>query len=294
LNRADMIETAIKSVIDQHYDSFEHIIIDGGSKDDTLKVLEKYPHLRVISEPDRGVYDAMNKGIHLAKGDIVGLLNSDDYYEKGCFSKVTNDFICNNEALAVAGCARVIQKDISNVSKEEIKNYPSSVLNNLLHAASFGVPLTNAWFWRKSVFDTLGGFDLKYKLVADRDFILRVYKAGIKYYLSSAIFYNYLFHADSMTITHHQLRQLKLIKDSIGLAQAYLDDSCESVRRECKDWYIFLVGEMIKIAWRLGDKKTSLKYLTKIIMSKPLWVFPLVKNNLHVLKHIPEILKAEK
>ncbi|MDX2476604.1 MAG: glycosyltransferase, partial [Gammaproteobacteria bacterium] len=81
-NAVETIEDTIKSVIDQDYDDIEHIIIDGGSTDGTLDVVNCYKdHLaKVVSEPDNGIYDAMNKGIALASGNIIGFLNADDLY----------------------------------------------------------------------------------------------------------------------------------------------------------------------------------------------------------------------
>ncbi|HBH60782.1 MAG TPA: glycosyltransferase, partial [Nitrospiraceae bacterium] len=84
LNTAHTLDTAIQSVLNQTYDNIEYIIIDGGSTDDTLKIIRKY-EARIdywVSEPDRGIYDAMNKGIVLATGELIGMLNAGDYYEK--------------------------------------------------------------------------------------------------------------------------------------------------------------------------------------------------------------------
>ncbi|MBE3118097.1 MAG: glycosyltransferase [Candidatus Atribacteria bacterium] len=102
LNRADMIVTAIESVLAQNYPYFEHIIIDGGSTDGTLNVLGKYPHLRLISELDRGMYDAINKGLALASGEIIGFLNTDDLFADDIFAKVAKKFD-DDRILVVAG-----------------------------------------------------------------------------------------------------------------------------------------------------------------------------------------------
>jgi len=91
-NSADFLERAIKSVVDQDYANWEHIIVDGGSTDDTLSILKKYPHLHWISEPDEGQTDAMNKGFARSKGDIVVYLNADDYFFPGAFSAVIPEF----------------------------------------------------------------------------------------------------------------------------------------------------------------------------------------------------------
>src|SRR5258707_14825723 len=81
-NAQNTIAKCIESILKQSFKNVQYIIVDGGSTDDTLKIIEKYRHQidLIVSEPDKGVYDAMNKGITLATGDIVGTLNADDYY----------------------------------------------------------------------------------------------------------------------------------------------------------------------------------------------------------------------
>lgn len=91
-NQGHYIEQNIKSVLNQDYENVEHIVIDGGSTDDTVEVLKKYPHLRWVSENDEGQSDALNKGLKMATGDIIGWLNSDDYYQENIFKKVVNEF----------------------------------------------------------------------------------------------------------------------------------------------------------------------------------------------------------
>ncbi len=97
-----MIGTAIESVLAQQYEPFEHIVMDGGSTDTTLEQLAAYPHLRVVSEPDHGLYDALNKGIALARGEIIAQLSSDDAFEPGIFSSIAEVFTQNPEVDAVS------------------------------------------------------------------------------------------------------------------------------------------------------------------------------------------------
>jgi len=92
-NSGDFIERAIRSVIEQDYPHWEHIIVDGGSTDGTLDILKKYPHLRWTSETDKGQADAMNKGFAYSKGDIIVYLNADDYFFSSAFSAVIPEFI---------------------------------------------------------------------------------------------------------------------------------------------------------------------------------------------------------
>ena len=87
-NHAEFIEKTIQSVLDQQYHDFEHIIVDGGSTDGSIEIFKKYPHLRWISEPDRGVSHALNKGFRLATGDVIAWINSDDFYASNAFTAV--------------------------------------------------------------------------------------------------------------------------------------------------------------------------------------------------------------
>ncbi|SVD65607.1 uncharacterized protein METZ01_LOCUS418461, partial [marine metagenome] len=93
-NGAEYIEECIKSVLRQNVD-FEHIIIDGISTDSSLEILTSYSHLKIISEKDHGMYDAINKGLSISKGDFISYLNSDDRYPEGSLSRVLYEF--NND-----------------------------------------------------------------------------------------------------------------------------------------------------------------------------------------------------
>src|SRR5919202_749944 len=86
LNQGRYIEETIRSVLEQDYPRVEHIVVDGGSTDETLDVLRRYPHLRWVSEPDRGQADAVNKGFRIARGEIFGWLNADDLYVPGALA----------------------------------------------------------------------------------------------------------------------------------------------------------------------------------------------------------------
>ena len=97
-NSAPTIEKCIKSILDQNYDKIEYIIIDGKSNDGTIDILEKYKKKinKIIIDSDKGIWDAMNKGVEIAKGDIVGFLNADDFYNLDALSSV-NDYFINNK-----------------------------------------------------------------------------------------------------------------------------------------------------------------------------------------------------
>ncbi len=122
-NGEKFLEDAIKSVINQTYDNIEYIIIDGNSKDGTLDIIKKYESKidLWISEPDEGIYDAMNKGIGLANGEVIGLLNADDYYESDSLEKIQKKHITDSADIYYGNMIVVKQR-----TKEMIeKRYPN-------------------------------------------------------------------------------------------------------------------------------------------------------------------------
>ena len=111
LNSGKFIEQAISSVLSQGYPRFEHIIVDGGSTDETLSVVRKYPHLLWVSEPDNGQADAMNKGFAMSRGEIIVFLNADDFFEDGVFSVITHAFEQDATTDIVVGHLKILYDD---------------------------------------------------------------------------------------------------------------------------------------------------------------------------------------
>jgi len=126
-NSGDFIERAITSVAEQDYTNWEHIVVDGGSTDETLDILKKYPHVRWISEQDNGQADAMNKGFARSKGDIVVYLNADDYFSPGAFSVVVSEF--KKGASFVVGNVLIKSARLGS----EFLNTPRITLEGMLH-----------------------------------------------------------------------------------------------------------------------------------------------------------------
>ncbi|MHB9138930.1 MAG: glycosyltransferase family 2 protein [Victivallaceae bacterium] len=170
LNSEKHLEETIKSVLAQNYKHFEYIIIDGGSTDGTLDIIRKYEKNLAywISEPDKGMYDAMNKGIARASGDIVGIINSDDYYFPGAFSKVTEAFV--DESLD----QYIFWGDIMQGDELVLGWRPW----NLKRGAFAPHP---SMFCPKKIYDRIGTYSLDYKVLGDYDFMYRaIHKYGIR------------------------------------------------------------------------------------------------------------------
>jgi glycosyltransferase involved in cell wall biosynthesis len=170
-NAEKHLEQTIRSVLNQTYKNIEYIIIDGGSKDKTIDIIKKFEDQidLWISEPDGGIYFAMNKGITLAKGDIIGILNADDYYFEDSVkivveaNKVNNADVYHGDMLSI--------NDITN--KEELSKPDESKMNekpSIFHPTCFV---------KKSVYQKIGGFDTKFKISSDYEFLLRCKKNQI-------------------------------------------------------------------------------------------------------------------
>ena len=169
-NRAPFLEYTIRSIEQQTYRNFEHIVVDGGSTDETLELLnrhrEKYP-LRWISEPDRGMYDAINKGLHLARGDVLAYLNSDDLYFPWTLATVVDGLTRNPDADAIFGDALTID-DETGVQRASW-GWPF----NLDFVRRVGFLVQPTVFWRRAVYDDIGPFDDSLRYVADCDYWMR-------------------------------------------------------------------------------------------------------------------------
>ena len=176
------LDATIKSVISQTYSNLEYIVVDGGSTDGTLELLKKYNSQIsiIISEKDDGLYDAMNKGIQLATGDIIGVLNSDDFYtSQTVLSRVVAEF--ENKSLdAVYGDVHFVKAD--NLNKF-VRYYSSRIFKPVLMKYGF-MPAHPSFYCRKYCFFKYGLYKIDYKICADFDLLLRyiyVNKISIKY-----------------------------------------------------------------------------------------------------------------
>jgi glycosyltransferase involved in cell wall biosynthesis len=200
LNREEFIAEAIESVLAQDYSEYEHWLIDGGSTDRTLTIARRYPHLRVVSEPDHGVYDAFNKGLKLATGDVIALLNSDDLFVPGAFRLCANLFRNAIGTMIVSGGCQIFRRtsagrEIEMHRYEDARRYQLSLRN-----VTLGLPIINARFFRRTVFEKIGDFNLDYPIAADRDFLIRVALAKLPDAPVSRVLYRYRWHSGSLTM----------------------------------------------------------------------------------------------
>jgi glycosyltransferase involved in cell wall biosynthesis len=171
-NRKSTIEQSIKSVLGQDYPNIEYIVIDGSSTDGTKEIIQSYSDkiATYISEPDKGMYDAINKGLSMATGDIVGLMHSDDeFYNKMVISKIVTTFqnSPNTDGLYGNGIY------ISNDAEERIVRNRIGGPYDFKKIRSGWLPLHPTVYLKKSLIEKFGFYNLDFKIASDTEFLLR-------------------------------------------------------------------------------------------------------------------------
>jgi len=217
-NRVEVIAEAVESVLAQGYPAVEHIVVDGGSTDGTLAVLQRYPHLRVISRPDEGMYFALNDGLQMAQGEVIGFLNSDDVYQPGVFATAMAR-LAASEAYAVAGQA-VYFVEQRGRRRFFWRTHPLTP-TNLWRELVYGDPAFNAWFFRREVFALLGGLDTSYRIAGDREFLLRFALAGLEVIPLEQVVYAYRVHPESLSLSTERHRFMAVVDEWLRLAATY-------------------------------------------------------------------------
>jgi glycosyltransferase involved in cell wall biosynthesis len=175
LNAVDTVGEALASVRGQDYPHVEHVVVDGGSTDGTLEILERAPGISLTSEPDQGLSDAVNKGVARASGELIGWLNADDFYEPGALAAVGRAYAEHPDARWITGRCRIVDG-----SGKEIRKAVTAYKNLLLRRYSLPLLLTQnfiscpATFVHRDAYAEAGPLDLGYRISGDYDVFLRI------------------------------------------------------------------------------------------------------------------------
>lgn len=177
-NSAEYIEAAIKSVCGQTYKNVEHLVMDGGSKDATVDILRRYEDkLAWVSEPDKGIYDALNKGFARVTGEVITWLDSDNYYDNiGVLEAVAEAFANNPDTDIVVTNSYLVYPDHDNEQVLIDNGVPTH--DKLLNRGNQFIP--ESVFMKKEIFRKVGGLNQAYRLLADYDLWIRIFALNPK------------------------------------------------------------------------------------------------------------------
>ena len=235
-NGADYLEGCIKSVLNQNVD-FEHIIVDAESTDSSLDILKTYPHLKVISEQDNGMYDAINKGIEISQGDFISYLNSDDRYPDGALSEVLNIFNNDISVDYVYGDCRLI----NHLEKELYVYRVPPIFVKLLNKITVIPWAQPSTFYRKRVFKELGCFDIQYSLAADYHFMKRILLSKFNGYKVNKILSDFMKRDGALSSTHsvEMHSEVMQIKNDLGIVNRPVLDFFFNSYRKIYNFHTF-------------------------------------------------------
>jgi len=258
-NAVETIEKTILSVVTQEMDSeLEYIIVDGGSQDGSVEVIKKYLNQVdiFISEKDQGVYDAMNKGINRATGDIIGIINADDWYNEGAFKIVEKAFKENEET-------SLVYSPIENYLDGKYFNiFIPGDLENLLFKFTLNHP---SCFLRKQVYELIGLFDLSYDIAADYDFILRAYTSGVKFHYVETPLVSYSLNG----MSGQTINKFKQIRESWRVGSKVARQAPGDLEARRRNFYLgWVLKELVMFPVKQFVKPTATQKLKKIIRTK--------------------------
>ena len=278
LNGERYIGDAVESVLRQGYANCEHIIVDAASTDGTVAKLKQYPHLAVISEPDHGSHDAMNKGVNRSTGEIIGFLNVDDFYPDNTLLKVAAAFAANPALRIVLGDTIVFED--TEQGHRAIRFVFGHPRGNWLEEDMFGNPGINGCFFRRSVFQDAGLFDNQYQICSDRDFLIRAAVAGAEFVSLHVPTFWYRAHSKSQTINPGRSNIVAITLETFQLAANFLD-TCMRAQvhtRIARAWHAFEGARLIYVQIRHGRLFNAAKIFARYNLRNPLWPLHLARG----------------
>ncbi len=281
LNAAALLGETLESLSSQNLKEVEHLLIDALSVDETLMVARKFPHLTIVSENDRGIYDGMNKGARLASGEWLLFLQADDWLPEGALDAWREAIYKNPSADILCGSAEAVRRNEGQWSR--VWSVTDSASKKLtVENIALGEPMINARLIRRELFLRLGGFSLEYSLASDRDFLLRAAEAGIIQQEIDALTYRYRWHAGSSTMTEGNPLTAKLTRENLAIAKNHLKQTQGRAKAEerkvLRCWHTRLTVQAAMNALEACELRKLFEAAVDGSGENPVWLFWFVRE----------------
>jgi glycosyltransferase involved in cell wall biosynthesis len=279
LNASATVEEAISSVLAQGV-RCEHLVMDGGSSDRTVEIASRFRNCTVHSGRDRGLYDAMNRGAFLARGQWLVFLQADDWLPDGALRAWLDAISQYPSAEIVTGSAeavRVVGEGSFETQWGRTRDEEKTLTAGNI---ALGEPMLNARAIRKSLFKKAGPFDLAYSLASDRDFLLRLAQLRPESAATGAMTYRYRWHEGSRTMNAGNSLSRRLASENIAIARKHLADPAWSAgdRRTLRVWHSRQSMQAAMCAIEAFDPVTFLSVIPKSVLNDPYWPFAFARE----------------
>jgi glycosyltransferase involved in cell wall biosynthesis len=235
-NAGKTLRETLESVAYQIGDGMEHLLVDAASSDETLAIAAEFPHLRITSERDGGIYDGMNRGARRSLGEWLLFLQGDDWLPEGALAAYRSAIAAHPDAQMICGdCEAVRMMEGAWRTVWRVKDPGKKELS--LGNIALGEPMINARLMRRDVFHRLGGFSESYSLASDRDFLLRAAADGMTQVVTAAVTYRYRWHEGSSTMNDGNALTERLFRENLAIAGKYLSLLEGADRRVILAWH---------------------------------------------------------
>ena len=272
-NGERFVGEAVESIAQQRYPDLEHIVFDAGSTDNTLALLAQFPNVLVHSEPDRGIYDALNKGIAQAHGEIIGFLNTDDLYPDGVLAEIGSMFAQDPDLDVVVGHSCLFETDDQGRRRPLFVRTHVNQNGLWLPELAFGVPGFNGCFFRRRVFQKLGNLSIKYRITGDREFLMRLAIAGVKAARIDKPAILYRAHAGSLSMNPRKSNLLRIGREYVAMAKELAKANADNQRlsRFFLAWHAFESAKLVLRTLQVGQSRDALNLFVELNARNPFW-----------------------
>ena len=271
-NAGATLRETLESVCSQYGGDTEHLLMDACSTDKTLEIANDYTPLILKSEPDRGIYDGMNKGAFLSRGKWLLFLQGDDWLPLGTLESYRRAIANHPDAEILCGDCEAVKQSVDEWNAVwSVRDRKSKKLTE--QNIALGEPMINARLIRRDLFLKLGGFSLNYSLASDRDFLLRCAEMQVHQEEISAMTYRYRWHSGSSTMTEGNQLTEKLFQENLQIAKEHMKQATANNKSVFVKWHDRLIVQAGMNALENFRAGLLLEAMKSGISQNPLWIF---------------------